>query len=47
MVHVLANRIGRTLIPIVALVCLFSGENIDEAPSIRIKLVGFLDVSVE
>ena len=47
MVHVLANRISRTLIPIVALVRLFSGEYIDEATCIRIKLVGFLDVSVE
>jgi hypothetical protein len=47
MVHVLANRVGRALIPIVALVGLFSRKNIDEATCIGIELIGLLDVSVE
>ena len=46
-VHILANRIGRALIPIVALISLFSGKNIDKSTCIRIELVGFLDVSVK
>ena len=47
MMHVLANRIGRALIPIVTLVRLLRGENVDEATRIWIKFVGLLNVTMK
>jgi len=45
--QVLANRVGRALIPLCAFGSLLSGENIDEAARKIVEFVARLDVAME
>ena len=45
--HVLANGVGRSLIPFRAFRCLLCSQDIDEASGEIVKLVARLDMAVE
>ena len=47
MVEVLADRVGRTLIPSLLVARLLGGENVDEATAETVELISLLDVLME